>query len=675
MHFNRFLSGLTLALLASVSGCGGGGGSASNGGTGAVIPPPVVSVSGLVPEAGTAGATLYADAAPLRVLRDGAVWTYHGVDQPYGAASGPSQVRAYTNTVKHAATSGGMLENGSNAFNGGPDTAGPLRFEGGSYKYTEHISLTANAPAQTVDVIELRSPVKINDQYVSLDRHIADGGVDLDGDKVNDALDVAMYARVIGEEVLDLPNRRQVKTVHVDITLRARIISSKTGAPSPLYEAVQSNWYAPGLGIVQTRGSEPNANDPTAPNRVVTEILQNWDGLTEGLGYISAVAGVAPVSSPLAGAAFQFPLDAVGFDTHAVVATFIPGQPSAVGIAIAQLDTRGNVLAARSYTRAELFPAAQYFTEPRLLRVGSELRLLARTDNDGVSMVAFEPTGQRILRPAVTMLSDPLFGYDTERTSYRVSTDGSGIWLGWLRIIPAPNSVYLRSLAVQHFDASGHALGTARVMLDPVNADIGNFSMALSDTRLALAWRQSGLEPVSRLAMIDTGSGALLADKTVGTGACDYASCIHFDVLALQPGIAMVGWNPPVSPIGAARLDASGEPVLSAATTLLTDTLKAPWLTPSNGPPVFKGLGGQLTVSTGQIAKYWPEDTLDSGFTSVFQTSGISGPLAASEPVLLARILGSPVNVLTTVQLGNRLLLIGSDGASYLNSMVVWKAN
>jgi hypothetical protein len=38
-----------------------------------------------------------------------------------------------------------------------------------------------------------------------------------------------------------------------------------------------------------------------------------------------------------AGAALQYPLDAIGFDTHAVVATFIPGQPSAVGIALAQL--------------------------------------------------------------------------------------------------------------------------------------------------------------------------------------------------------------------------------------------------------------------------------------------------------------------------------------------------
>jgi hypothetical protein len=671
MLLNHLFSGLTLAVLALVSGCGGGG--ASNGGTASVTPPPVATTSGLIPEAGAVGATLYADAAPLRVLRDGAVWTYHGVDQPYGAASSPSQGRAYTNTVKHAATSGGVLENGSNAFNGGPDTAGPLRFEGGSYKYTEHISLTANAPAQTVDVIELRSPVKINDQYVGLDRHIADGGVDLDGDKVNDALDVAMYARVIGEEVLDLPNRRQVKTVHVDITLRARVISSKTGAPSPLYEAVQSNWYAPGLGIVQTRGTEPNTIDPTAPNRVVTEILQNWDGLSEGLGYTGAVAGVAPASSSLAGAALQFPLDAVGFDTHAVVATFIPGQPSAVGIAIAQLDTRGNVLAARSYTRAELFPAAQYFNQPRLLRVGSELRLLARTDND-VSMVALDPTGQRILRPAISMLSDPQLGYDHEATSYRVSTDGSSIWLGWLRIIPAPDSVYLRSLAVQHFDASGQALGAAHVMLAPVNADIGNFSMALSDARLAVSWRQTGVPSASRLAMIDTASGALLADKTVGTGVCDYASCIHFDVLALQPGIAMVGWSPPLSPIGAARLDASGEPVLSAGTTLLTDTLKAPWLTPISGA-VFNGLGGQLTVSASQHAKYWPEDTLESGFTSVFQTSGNSGPLAASELVLLARIPGFPVNVLTTVQLGNRLLLIGSDSAGYLNSMAVWKAN
>lgn len=629
----------------------------------------MATASGLVPEAGTAGATLYADAASLRVLRDSAVWTYRGVEQPRGAASGAAEIRTYTNIVSHAATSGGMLENSSNRFNGGA-TTGPLRFEGGAYKYSGQIGVTGNSPILNVDVIDLRSPVKLNDQYVSLDKHLADSGADLDGDKVNEAIDVAIYARVIGEELLDLPNRRQVKAVRVDTTMRARAISSKTGATSPLYDAVQSNWYAPGLGIVQTRENAPNVDNPTLPNRVVTEVLQNWDGLTEGLGNTGAVAGVAPAAAPLGGAALQYPLDAVGFDTHAVVATYIPDQSSAAGIALAQLDTRGKVLAARSYPSAELFPAASYFLEPRLLRIGSELRLFARTNN-GVSMVAFDPTGQRILRPAVTVLFDLQLSSDTERTSYRVATDGAGIWLGWMRIIPADFSVYLKSVLVQHFDTNGEALGTARVVLDPVHVDIRNFSMALSDTRLAVSWRQTGAVSAQRLEVIDAGSGALLADKTLSS---DYDVCTYVKTLALQPGIALACWNN-LGPIGAARLDAGGELVLSPGATLPIETLKAPWLTPLNGGAMFNGIGGQLTVSARQYAKYWPEDNSESSFTSVLQTSGISVPLAESEPVLLARVYDAPFNLLTTVQLGKRLLLIGNDSNGYLNSMVVWTAN
>lgn len=679
MLFNRIVPAFALiALLASMTGCGGGGAGATPGP--APVTPPPVSASGLVPEAGAVGLTLYTDAAPLRVLRDGAAWTYHGVDQANGAATAPADVKTYTTIVRHTAASGGMLENDDNPFN--DDGSGPLRFEGGAYKYTQQIQLSANTPAETIDFIELRSPVRVNDQYVHLDRHVADSGTDFDGDKVNDAFDVAMYSRVVGTEVLDLPNRSQVKAVRVDATIRVRFTYSKTGATSPVFETVQSNWYAPGLGIVKTRMEEPNKTDLSLPNHVVTEVLQDWDGLTEGLGYGGTVAGVAPASSPLAGAALQYPLDAAGFDTHAVVATLIPGQPSAAGIALAQLDTRGNVVAARSYTRAELFPAATWFSEPHLLRTGSELRLLARTDNGGLSMVAFDSTGQRILRPAVIVMSDPQFGSDHDGTSYRVATDGTGIWLGWLRIISADNSIGLRSLVVRHFDASGQALGAERVVLDPVYVDISNFSMALDDTRLALSWRQSGIPGTRHLAMVDTGSGELVANKVLDSAYEN--ACTQIFTLALQPGLAMVCWNNPVAPIGAARLDATGELVLSAGATLPTDNLKAPWLTRVFDRPVLNGTAGQLTVVAHQSAKYWPEDPLETGFTSVFQTSATSGALAANEPLLLARISALPgmpgvpalpTNVMSTVRLGNRLLLIGNDNAGYLNSAVVWLPN
>jgi hypothetical protein len=206
-------------------------------------------------------------------------------------------------------------------------------------------------------------------------------------------------------------------------------------------------------------------------------------------------------------------------------------------------------------------------------------------------------------------------------------------------------------------------------MLGPVNAHIDNFSMALSDTRIAASWRQTGALSGRRLAVVDTGSGALLADTPLASA---YDECTRVDAVALRPGIAMVCWNEARAKVGAARVDASGAMVLSAGATLPTDTLKLDWLGTVDGGALFSGGAGQLTVSAWQHGRYWPEDTAESGFTSVFQTAGTSGPLAASAPVLLAHVPDAPMRVMTTIRLGNRLLLVGRDQSGYLRSTSVW---
>jgi hypothetical protein len=150
-----------------------------------------------------------------------------------------------------------------------------------------------------------------------------------------------------------------------------------------------------------------------------------------------------------------------------------------------------------------------------------------------------------------------------------------------------------------------------------------------------------------------------------------YDTCVRMDIVALQPGLATTCSS--LSAIGAARLDASGNPVLSSGATLQSDVLRAPWLGRVAVDTVFNGSGGQLIVSANQNSIFWPQDSMESSSTTVFETSG-TGPLAASEPVLLARI--APfVNVQTSVKLGNRLLVIGSDNAGYMNSTLVWLPN
>ncbi|MBW8898560.1 MAG: hypothetical protein JF619_10705 [Massilia sp.] len=657
MTWNRMWPALALAIAVAVAGCGGGGGGSSTpagaGGSGTSTPGQPGMTSGLVPVAPALGATLYADAAPLRVLRAGAVWTYHGIDKPAGESA--SEFKAYTNTVTHATVGNGIVEQGTQPFNSDPES-NPIRYEGGSYISTNQIAFSDKTPAQAINVIELRSPVKVNDQYVSLDKHIADSGADLDGDNVNDALDVAIYSTVIGEEAVDLPNRRQVKAVRVDMHLRARATLSKTGTTSPVYDAVQSTWYAPGVGVVKTRVDEPN-HIASLPNHVVTEILENWDGVTEGLGHTATVsADASPDSAPL-----QYFLGAVGFDTHAVAVGYIPGEPQAAGLAVAQIDAHGNVVAKRRYTSAELLPSMLYMADPHVLRVGNEVRIFGLVNGQQLWMVSLDSTGQNILRPAVQLVSDLQAAYVASGV-YNVASDDAGIWVGWGRAVDSSH----RALLAQHFDANGQAPGAVNTVEEQSMGDIFTFSMALDGSRLTFAWITSIDGSSWHVATLDTATGTHLSDQTLGLSLAD---CRVVQPVALRPGLAIT--CSALSGIGVAPLDANGNPVLSSGASLKTNGLQTPWLgRTAGGVGQFDGSGGRLIVNIRQLDKFWPEDGTESSFVTVFETSG-SAALVDSEPVLLARI--APfVNVQASVKLGNRLLLIGSDSAGYINTTVVW---
>ena len=230
--------------------------------------------SGLVATPGAIGPVLYADAAPLRVLRHGATWNYRGAEQR-GDPAAP-QVHVYNNTVTMTETGGGFVETASNIYIDKLDAVGPLRFEGGQYTHNENI-LISNVHVVSGTFVELRSPVRQNEQFVAIDRKGIWVNSDLDGDGVIDKADIAAWTRVIGKETIDLPNRRAVETVRVDLTIRVQIVLSRGNVITPLQEAVKSHWYAPGLGIVKKRVDTPDEN-PNLPRRVVEEILETFDG-------------------------------------------------------------------------------------------------------------------------------------------------------------------------------------------------------------------------------------------------------------------------------------------------------------------------------------------------------------------------------------------------------------
>ncbi len=207
MVSNRFLLIVTLVTL--LSGCGGGGGGSGSGsgsGTSGTMPAkPAGTGTGACRQrtrsCGTSGRrhAVCKRGIPARFA------CRRGLELPRGREARrelATDFNPYTNTITHVASSSGVTESGTHPFNEEGES-NPIRFEGGAYISTNQIAFSANTPAQAVDLIELRSPVKVNDQYASIDKHIADSGADFDDDKVNDALDIALYSTVIGEEILN----------------------------------------------------------------------------------------------------------------------------------------------------------------------------------------------------------------------------------------------------------------------------------------------------------------------------------------------------------------------------------------------------------------------------------------------------------------------------------------
>ena len=250
--------------LAMIAGCGGGGG--SEGGDVPVDPPP--TGSGLLPEPLAIGATLHEDGVALLGLRDGAVMSFRGI--------GPDRLTPYENVVTHTATVGGFTERHTNALNAGATEASELQVAGGTVSETVSFQIAPGSPAELISFVEIRSPVRVNDRYVHLDRHYGDGGIDADGDGKNDALDVVAWSQVMGNEVIESHQRGPMTAVRVDDRVRLRFRFSSNNQYGEVVEFRASKWLAKGHGAIKRFSDTPI----DAYNReVYTEELINRDAV------------------------------------------------------------------------------------------------------------------------------------------------------------------------------------------------------------------------------------------------------------------------------------------------------------------------------------------------------------------------------------------------------------
>jgi hypothetical protein len=244
------------ALAALLAACGGGGDDGGGSGT-----------TGLVPTAPVLGATLIDDATVLRPLVDGASWQYAG--------TAPGSV-AYTSAVTQAAAVSGVVETSSNTFNDGSSSVHVTAING-SIVQPDPEDIDGDGIADLSNFIELRSPVRVNDQIVYFDKRIAGFVSDIDGDGRAEAFDLAAYSRVIGAEDVTLTGLPTQHAVRVDHIIAGRVVLSKDGTVTPTVTSTQSIWYAPSRGIVRRRLDAPADN---GIDRAITdERLTGWDGL------------------------------------------------------------------------------------------------------------------------------------------------------------------------------------------------------------------------------------------------------------------------------------------------------------------------------------------------------------------------------------------------------------
>lgn len=508
-----------------------------------------------------------------------------------------------TETVHSASSSGGITEATSNVDNDGPDST-VASLINGTVSITEAIDFLDNGKPETIQVIELKSPVRAGEQYTILDRRFTETGIDADGDKKPDPLDVAVYARVIGLETLNLPNLPSMAALRVDTTVLTRMQASGDGKYSPVVSAETRRWYVEGVGLVQQQTRRPTASG--IGTHETTEQLISWDGVNAGLGAMPPVASVLPSSSPvMAGMALRGKnsgfLQATATADHMLV--FV--RTDSDEILVSRLDLRGRVLESR------LHPAP---TIPR-----SYGRLIAR--NDGALYIGTKPnaTGMAEIRrfdavgallPAEAPAQIDLRGdRPSSRADERFSAaiDGDTLWLLWSRDYYTPQVPVNKELVLRAFDLNGSPK-SPELIVD--NVEVTNWTLTAAQGKALITWTRlmtGGLHE-GRYAPV-TLSTSTVTPRVLVSGMTDANSV---SPLLLDKGAALLwssaleGRRGLLAHAAGLRLDDSFVPIRSSNGGLDLELIEGFPTFSGELPPVLQGsrlIGVSLVTD-----RLWPSD-------------------------------------------------------------------
>ena len=627
---------LALLIAGTLSACGGGGGGDSA---------PARTTSGLVPAPGALGATLYPDAKVLRPLIPSGKWTYHG--QRTG-----SPAYYYDTLTQAAAQGGGVTESATNIdFNGAAEQT--VSYVGGAVQATSALDL-GNGQTQVVNEVELRSPVRVNDQYTILDMHLADSGVDLDGDGRNDAFDFAAYRQVIGAETVDLVNFPQAPAVHLRMTVVARFQLTKTGGFTDATTGTLDTWYTQGVGIVK-RVSDMPGDALNGDLRITsTEELVHFDGITKGVGFLDETAlttmSGAPVTSPIA---------AISMDTHALLLT---RDGNNWAMSVHKVDARGNVVATHSLDAFS--PGA------RIVRVGTGARVLVGDEATGLRMFTLDADGAPASASPVQLIDGPMWRLGTG-AMFEAAASGDTLWVAWARQDIGPPTTY--QFLTTPFDLAGQPK-SAPFTLAPVRNpnDVTALSAQGSGGHAIFVWNISGVElwAVS-YARMEAGS-ANLAPDIHAFGPLTQPMDVAASPAAMASGTAML-WSTLASDyydVAGVTFDTLGEIRRSNSGALEQEKLVAPWLNPNTLIVVGSGVHIDL-ASFEPSTKVWPEERSQGAFTVTELTVG-AGALATDNGARLL-VRGVHSTPFTVVGLNDNVLLFNSDSGDGASVTSVWR--
>lgn len=654
---NAIRNAALCAALALLQACGGGGGTADPGSGGGASPSPADSGTGLIPAAGAAGTVLRQQASVLRPLKAGSRWVYRRLDYT-GATTEEVQVQQL------AATTAGVVREVDSQD---PDAVSEARIDSdGHVRIATSLVLAPGAAPIAIDAPELRSPVRANEQFVIVDKRLAQSGIDSDRDGKADTVDIAIWRNVVGVQSVTLPNNTvPLDAVRVDTTTVLRITPSAGGAAVTTTHRL-STWYADGIGVI--REAEAASNGARAWD--TDETLLGYDGVTSGYGFVPNAATLdwafevprailkltdGVLLSDLGGIRRLDPRGvSLGFYK------FAPNNQSADVRALARLGTRN--FAVNRYTDAPYGPYRYAIHD-----------ISAAGEPTQTSSISFDPFD---LSSAVSVnSSDPRFA---------AFSGGKVLWVVFERAVPGkfPSDPDTSEFVVRRHNGNAWVGGETRL---PVTDHLtsGSLSLQPMSDGLSLSWAAFNAASVTTQHSVRVDGDGLVAGHARLVLPSASFGIEPFFTLIGDGDTAWALWNGPGAVSGSAsvphglRLDAQAAAVgvggddasLRAATLAGLDGI-------ATSPPVEQQLSagnGRWALASRNFGKAYPDDTLDRLWLDYRQLApGAGAP--STEMTVVARyripdrsVVGTPI-VFDT----HTLLLTPSPLGTTIRATTVW---